>query len=187
MGKPINSAGKKVSKVEQLSLEIERLRGAVQINQHLLQQASKSLPAMKADLDEFISRQRDIQYRLLAFESLANVSTEDLAAEVTKLQLLDFEDLNNKDDIAKGLIPHPTGVVDENAVVVITTKTPLEEDDAGILRSKLEIRQLPEGDAVKDALLGAKVSDNVEFDLNGVKHVAVVLDIKAFKEENNEQ
>ena len=177
MAKGQGSKQTKGEKFEELSKRVEQLEMSTRFSQMMLQQMGNSVQPMQKDISEFANRQRDLTYRLLAFQDLTNVSREDVDAKTKELQLVDFEDLNKKDDEERGYTASTSGIVEEDSVIVITSVTPDSDVDAGILRSKMVISQVNNPD-LREALLGKKQGETIEFDLSGIKHAATILDVK---------
>jgi len=165
----------KGQRFEAMEKTVKQLQMSVQINQMLLKQVGNTVSPMQDDLGEFISRQRELQYRVLAVQELSNLDIDIIDAKSRELQIKDFEETSDKEDVEKGYIA--ADVIAEDSIITLTSTTPEEDgDDRGILRSKMiyEDFQLPE---LKEALLGAKVGDLVDADVNGVKHKIEVLKI----------
>ena len=164
----------KGQRFEAMEKTIKNLQMSTQVNQMLLKQVGNTISPMQADLGEFISRQRELQYRVLAVQELANLDIDTIDAKSRELQIKDFEETSSKEDEDKGYTL--ADVVAEDSVVTLTSTTPDESEDKGILRSKMEYSDftLPE---LQEALLGAKVGDLIDVDVNGVKHKIEVLKI----------
>ena len=164
----------KGQKFEAMEKTVKNLQMSVQINQMLLRKVGDTISPMQGDLGEFINRQRELQYRVLAVQALGNFSVEDIDAKSLELQIKDFEETSDKEDIEKGYLV--ADVVAEDSVITMTSTTPDLEEDAGIFRSKMTYSefQLPQ---FQEALLGTKVGDLVDVDVNGVKHKIEVLKI----------
>lgn len=177
MGKGKGPTPTKGEKFEALSQRVEQLEMSSKFSQMMLQQMGNSMQPLQKDVSELANRQRDLQYRLMAYQELTNITREDVDTKTKELQLVDFEDLNKKDDAEQGYTTSETGVVEDDSVIVITSTTPDNGVDAGILRSKMVIAQVNNPD-LREALIGKKLGENTEFDLAGIKHIATILDIK---------
>jgi len=172
--------GQKLTKGEKfdaLTQRVEQLEMSTRFSQMMLQQIGNTVQPIQKDISEIASRQRDLQYRLLAYQELTNISREDVDTKTKELQLVDFVDLNKKDDEEQGYLASESGIVEDNSVIVITSETPESNIDAGILRSKMVLSEVNNPE-LREALLGKKLGETTEFDLSGVKHVATILDIK---------
>lgn len=153
--------------------QVEQLTMATRIFQQLLQQTGTNVSAMQKDVAELANRQREMQYRFLAYQELASVSVEDINKKAEELQIKDFEDFSSKDDEEKGLTE--ADVVAEDSIIIFTTDA---EDNKGYLRSKQSVSELafPQ---MRDDLIGKKVGESIDADVNGVTHTLTVLGIRS--------
>lgn len=181
------SKGRQLTKGQRFELlekKVQQLEMTTRVSQMMLQQIGNTISPMQGDLGEFIARQRELQYRVLAVQELANLSLSDIEAKSLELQVRDFNEASDKEDTEKGYTE--TDVVAEDSAIIVTTTTPDEEADKGILRSKLLYSDisLP---ALAESLLGTKVGDVVDADINGVKHRVEVLGIRKVPEPQPEE
>ena len=177
-----SSAGKRAKskpttgdRIKALDQRLGNNEMAVRVMQMVSRQIGDTLNPIQNDLGELASRQRDLQYILLAVQELSGFKKEDIDKKAIELQVKDFEEMSSKEDVEKGY--SVAEVVAEDSAVIISSKTPAEEVDKGIMRSKLLLSeiQLP---TLKEALLGKKVGDKTEADVNGVQHTIEVLGIR---------
>lgn len=154
--------------------KVEQLEMATRLSQMLTQQIGNSTNQLGRDLSELATRQRDNQYQFLALRELLDVNVDDLNKRAEELQIKDFEEASDKEDLERSYTT--TDVVADDSVVIITSKV---EDDAekGILRSKLVVSELGFPQLVED-LTGKKVGDVVEADINGTTHKITLLGIR---------
>ena len=172
-------------KTEDLDKRVESLEMATRMSQMLTQQVGNSISQLAADLREIASRQRDIQYRLLAIQEIdVNLGTEAVNALAEKKQVADFTSASVKENKELGYTPGE--VINEDSVVIFTTKTSTE--GKSILRSKLALADiaLPE---FRDSLLKRKAGESFDADLQGVSHEVTVLEVfqKPIQEKIDEQ
>lgn len=158
--------------------KVEQMEMATRMSQMLLQQLGNSSNQMGKDLSELATRQRDVQYRVLALQELLEVKLEDLDLRAEALQVKDFTDASDKEDVEKEYTL--TDVVEDDSVVIITT-TVDGEASAGILRSKLLLSELA-FPKLKEDLLGKHVDDQIEADINGTTHKITILGIRRVPE-----
>lgn len=177
MGKGQGPKPTKGEKFDALTKRVEQLEMSTRFSQMMLQQMGNSVQPMQQDMSEIANRQRDLQYRLLAYQELTNITREQVDIKTKELQLVDFEELNAKDDTEQGYLTSETGVVGDDSVIVITSTTPENDIDAGILRSKMVLSQVNNPE-LREALIGKKTGETTEFDLSGIKHQATILDVK---------
>ena len=181
------SKGRQLTKGQRFELvekNVKQLQMTTKVNQMMLQQIGNSVSPMQNDLGELAARQRELQYRVLACQELLSLKLDDIEAKSLELQAKDFQESSDKEDADKSYIV--ADVVAENSAVIITSKTPEEEEDKGIFRSKIVLSDIaiPE---LSESLLGKKVGDKVESDVNGVKHVIEVLGIRSVPEPEPEK
>lgn len=155
---------------------VQQLQMSARVSQMLIQQIGNSVQSMSKDLGELSGRQRDTQYQLLAIRKLLNLDADQVNAVAEELQVKDFEEASAKEDVAEGCTD--TDAVSDDSVVVLTSKVGAS---GGILRTRLKVAELafPQ---LKQDLLGKKVGDSVEADINGTHHTITVLGIKKMPE-----
>jgi len=161
---------------------VQQLQMATRVSQMLLQQVGNSVQTINGDLNNLVGRQRDLQYRTLAIQSLLNLDIDAINRKSEELQIKDFEEAALKEDVTEGCTT--TDVVEEDSVVVLTTTV---NEDKGILRTRLKVADIgfPQ---LKQDLLGKKKNDVLTTEINGENHVITVLDVKKMpKKETTEQ
>jgi hypothetical protein len=166
----------KGERFEALEKRVQNMEMASRITQMLVQQIGNSVSPMARDVGELAGRQREIQYRLLAIQELLGLNIDQINARSEELQVKDFEETSAKEDVEKGL--NSADVVTEDSIVIFTSKTPDEEVDRGILRSKLLVKEIG-FPALREDLIGKKVGDTLLTDVNGVKHSITILGVRA--------
>lgn len=182
------TAGQRQVKLEtqitEMEEQIKQLTFATRIFQQLMQQSGSNLNNLSQDLGELSGRQRDLQYRFLAYQNLSNLTSDQINAESEKLQIADFEEFSAKDDIENGYAVVET--VEEDSIVIFTTEA---DNGKGYLRSKQSLSDLafPQ---MKEDLVGKKAGDVVDVDVNGVQHKLTILGVRKAPEQEkaeNEQ
>lgn len=167
-----------------LDKRVENIEMSSRITQMLIKQIGNSMNQISANVRELANRQRDLQYRLLAVQDLTGLETDKINALAEEKQVKDFTDASDKENEEKGYTAGD--VVDEDSVVVFTTKT--ENADRSILRSKLALSEIALPD-FREALLEKKVGHTFEAQLQGVSHEVTLLEVwqKPEKPEEPEQ
>lgn len=155
-----------------LEQRLSSLEMGTRVAQMLIQQIANNISPMAKDLGELAGRQRDLQYRVLAVQELLSVSADAINKKAEELQVKDFNEASDKEDLEKGYLAQDE--VKEDGIVIFTTKTPSEETDRGFLRSKLLVSEVGLPD-LKAAFLGKKVGESFEADINGLKHTVTIL------------
>jgi hypothetical protein len=151
---------------------IQQLQQAVQMNQAMIRFLNNSLQNLRKDFSEIAGSQREMQYRLLAFQELNNMPLDKLNEKAQELQVKDFEEYSAKDDEENG---YTVGdVVGEDSIVIFTTEA---EDNQGFLRSKQLVSEIgfPE---MRDSLIGKNPGDVIDVDVNGVTHKLTLLGVR---------
>ena len=171
-GTPKPSKGKVVQDLEK---RVQNLEMGLRVSQMLVRQLMENMQPIQGDLGELATRQKELQYRALAFQELASLDSGKVQEISLSLQIKDFEEASAKEDEEKNYTE--TDVVAEDSVVIFTTTTPNEEEDKGYLRSKLVLSEIQIPD-LKEALLGKKTGDIVEHNLNGIVHNIEILGIR---------
>lgn len=166
----------KSDRLDALEKSIKNLEVTGRIAQMLIQQVGNAVSPMTRDFGELAQRQRDAQYRMLAIQSLLGLDVNAIDQKAEELNIKDFNDTSDKEDLEKGYTL--SDVVAEDSIVIITSKTPEEKEDKGILRSKLIVKNIGFPD-LREQLLSKKTGDVVTTDVNGVKHEITVLGIRS--------
>lgn len=155
----------------ELAQKVEQLETVTRISQMLIQQVGNSVTQIANDVRELANRQRDIQYRLLALQELGGHSTEKVNEISESKQVSDFNEASEKENLELGY--EKVSELADDGVVVLTTEC--EKPERSILRSKLVLSELSLPD-LREQLLGKKVGDTFETELQGNKHKVTVLE-----------
>lgn len=173
---------RKAKKPTRNELENEYLSGLtamqnqMQMVQMMFQQIMQNQQRMDADITNTINILNDLQYRTLATLEVLNVDKVELEKAADKLKLVDFTTASDAEDVKLKLLT----VTDEVKLadwVIFKSTTPDEEDDRGIFRSKVKLGTSGRKE-VEDQMLGLKVGDTFDTDLDGTKHVIELLSIR---------
>jgi hypothetical protein len=162
--------------VKTFDQRMKNLEMSHRIFQAMLERIAKTIEPMGADLRDFIGKQRDMQYRLLAMQDMLKMDITAINTTANDLQIKDFHEASDKEDAEKQYLIGE--VVTEDSAVILTSTTPDEVDnDKGILRSKLLMSEIsiPQ---LRDDLMGKTVGDKISTVLNGVKHEIEILGIR---------
>ena len=167
------SKGDRLNSIEN---SVKNLEMTGRIAQMLIQQIGNAVSPISRDMGELAQRQRDVQYRILAVQHLLGLDVDSINKKAEELQIKDFTESSDKEDLEKGYTVSDT--VTEDSIVVITSKTPEEKEDKGILRSKLLVKSIgfPE---LREQLLGKKSGDTISAEVNSVKHEILILAVRS--------
>jgi len=161
--------------VQDLDKRVQSLEMSLQVSQMLVRQLMENMQPMKTDLNELALRQRDLQYRALAFQELTSLDSAKVQELSVNLQIKDFDETSDKEDAE--LKYTSVDVVSEDSAVIFTSTTPKEESDKGILRSKMLLSDIQFPD-LRDALLGAKPGEFIDHVINGVSHKIEIIGVR---------
>lgn len=172
-----NKAPSTKDRIRELEILAQNLQMAVQMSQMMVKHLTDQFQTFQTDLGSTMGMVNDFQYRTLAMLELGNFKTEEIDAKAEEFKLADFNKASAKEDEQKGYVVDEAGVVTEDSVVTLSSKTPDLEEDQGIFRSKFPMSECltPQ---LRDVLLGAKVGDVVDADIYGVTHKISVLEVK---------
>lgn len=169
----------------ELAQKLEGAENNIRILQTFLTQMGRTMQHMQNDLTQSINLQKSMHYRVKAQQeligSLIKKDAPDFPIEVAisqhmlTMQINDFNEESDRDDAANGYLPDD--VVNENSIVIITSQTPDEPVDKGVLRSKINIQELNHEDLQKE-LIGKKIGDTVEVMIQNVRHVVSIVAIR---------
>lgn len=171
-GQPQLSRGQRF---EVLEKTVKQLETAVRIGQMLQQQIGNSIGPMQQDLQAIAPQMQEAQYQLLAMRKMLNIDKDELATVANDLRLKDYNDASDKEDADNKYTVKDT-IDNETDIVILSSTTPDEDEDKGIFRSKVAVSAT--GPELTEKLVGKKVDDVVEHDLNGVKHVLKVIGVR---------
>jgi hypothetical protein len=162
----------KGERFQQAETGVSQLQMATRVTQMLLKQMGESITSMSRDFNELTARQRDLQYKVLAIQELSGLTEDHVTKRAESLQIKDFEETSAKEDLAVGATD--VAEVADDSVVILTSKL---ASGGGILRTRLNVSEIgfPQ---FKQDLLGKKVNDTFDADINGTTHSITVLGIK---------
>jgi len=161
-------------RIRQLEVDFKNVQMALNISQMMVKQLMSQVEMMRQDAANSLNLANDLQYRTLAMINLMNIDTNALDAEADKLKLKDYNEASDKEDVEKG---YTIGdVVKEESIVIISSTTDTDVDQ-GIFRSKIPVVQIPY-EAMKNDMIGKKVGDKFQADINGVIHNVEIIGIR---------
>lgn len=165
----------KGERFETLEVKVAQLETAQRFIQMLLQQIGNSMQPLSNDIKELANQQRELQYKVLAIRELGGWSVESIDTLSESLQIKDFTDLSDKEDLEKNYTI--TDVVAEDSCVILTTTVPADQEAKGFLRSKVLVSEIgiPE---LRTALIGKVVGDCFDCVIGTVNHSITLLGIR---------
>ena len=164
-------------RIRELEVLTQNLQLATQMSQMMIKHLTNQLEAIHKDMGNTMGMLNDFQYRTLAMLELGDFDKDAIDANAEARKLKDYNSASDKEDAAKNYVNDDAGVVNEDSIVVITSKTPDLEEDAGIFRAKFPMSECLTPD-IREKLLGAKVGDSFESTISNVKHEITVLGLR---------
>lgn len=177
--KSVKSTKQRIKDLEDI---VKNTQMALQMSQMMVKHLTNQLSALQTDVSGLMGMSNDFQYRTLSMLELGNFDKEAINTKADEFKLADFTKASDKEDALKGYELDPNGVVNEESIVIISSSTPDLEDDQGIFRSKFAMSECQTPD-LREKLLSSKVGDSFDIDIQGIKHVINVLDLRLKKEE----
>jgi hypothetical protein len=116
----------------------------------------------------------ELQYRTVAIVKNMNVDPKVLQDTANQLRIKDFDDASLSDDQKNGFAP--AELATKESSMTITTKIEGTEDQ-GVFRSKFKLIEASKIN--QDILLGKKVGDTFQINIDGKVHNGEVLAISA--------
>lgn len=181
--KSVKSTKQRLKELEGI---VQQSQMALQMSQMMVKHLTNQVSALQQDLGGLMGMSNDFQYRTLSMLELGPFDKDAINAKAEEFKLVDFEKASAKEDEKKGYEVDPAGVVKEDSIVIISSSTPDTDTDQGIFRSKFAMTECQTPD-LREKLLGSKVGDSIEVDINDVKHVIDVKGVRLVKELDEEQ
>lgn len=176
--KSVKSTKQRVKELETL---VQNMQMALQMSQMMTKHLTNQLSVLQQDVGGLMGMSNDFQYRTLSMLELGDFDKDAINAKAEEFKLIDFNKASDKEDEKKGYEVDSGDTVHENSIVIISSSTPDLEEDQGIFRSKFHMNECQTPD-LREKLLGAKVGDKIENEIQGVKHVIEVLGLRVQKE-----
>jgi hypothetical protein len=166
----------KLNKTEMLismDKELKNMQMAGRVTQMMVQQMMKQSQEMAKDLGKAFGTINEMQYKILAMQSVGSFDMDAMAKKAEELRLNDFIEASDAEDKVGNFTI--SDKVQEDSTVIITSTTP--DDDAGIFRSRIKLAECGVPALIKglaDQIIGTKV----QCKLNGTDHVVELLAIR---------
>lgn len=169
-------ATKKVQKkqVDEFQKTATNIQQSIQLMQMMIMNMGNSIRAFNADLNNAMMNINDLEYRTQAMIRAKTFDEETINTLSTELKIQAYELADKEADLKMNL--SPVDIVSNRSHVIITSITPDEKEDRGILRSKILVNNSPSMQ-FKEAILDKRVGDIFESVIDGVKHVITILKI----------
>lgn len=164
-------------RIRELEVALQNTQMALQMSQMMMKHITDQFQVIQTDLGSTMGMVNDFQYRTLAMIDLGKFSKDELDAKAEEFKLNDFTSASEKEDAEKGYTNDDAGVIEEDSIVLITSTTPGLAEDRGIFRSKFPMSECFTPD-LREKLLGAKVGDVIEGDVQGTAHKITILGLR---------
>lgn len=163
---------------------LETLTQVTQLNQLMIQKLNNSFVDMDSEVQRMFHMFSEIQYRYMALLEVMSVDKVKLQEVADRKRLEEFDLEAARKDETEGAIKLETVESSDN-IVVITSITPSEKEDKGILRSRIKISDMHQPE-LEQALIGKTVGSQVTATLNDTQHLITILGISKLPEKASE-
>jgi hypothetical protein len=159
--------------IRQMATEMQNLQMAGRVSQMMVQQLIQNNKSMGNDLNRALNLINELQYKILAVQTVSNLDMVALAAVADGLRLKDFNETSDNEDARDGYTAIAT--VEEDSTVILTSTT--AEVDKGIFRSRIKLADCGVPELIT-ALAGKEVGTKVTIKLNAVDHEIELLAVR---------
>jgi hypothetical protein len=163
----------KAKQIETLDKELQNLQMAGRVTQMMLQQVMQNMQNLGKDLGKSLGIINELQYKILAMQSVGNFDESLIAKRAEELRLNDFNEASNAEDVAGNFTVGD--VVQEDSTVIVTSTT--VDNSESIFRSRIKLADCGVPILIQ-GLTGQPVGTKVACKLNNVDHVIELLAIR---------
>lgn len=163
----------KTEMIQSLDKELKNLQMAGRVTQMMVQQMMQNSQSMSKDLGKAFGIINELQYKILAMQSIGNFDMSAMATKAEELRLNDFIEASDAEDKAGNFTIGD--VVQEDSTVIVTSTS--AGDNSGIFRSRIKLAECGVPALIRD-LAGKPVGTKVACQLNGEEHVVELLGIR---------
>lgn len=162
----------KTEQIQSLDKELQNLQMAGRVTQMMVQQVMQNMQAVSQDLGKAFATINELQYKILAMQTVGNFDMKAMQVKAEELRLNDFIEASDAED-KQGNFTIGDKVQDDSTVIITSTTT----DDTGIFRSRIKLAEcgVP---ALIQGLSGQAVGAKVTCKLNGMDHTVELLGIR---------
>lgn len=162
----------KTEQLQSLDKELQNLQMAGRVTQMMVQQMMQNMQNVSQDLGKAFATINELQYKILAMQSVGNFDMKAMQAKAEELRLNDFIEASDAED-KQGNFSMGDKVQDSSTVIITSTTA----DGAGIFRSRIKLAECGVPDLIK-GLTGQPVGTKVACKLNGADHMVELLGIR---------
>lgn len=163
----------KTEMIISMDKELKNLQMAGRVTQMMVQQMLQQVQTMSQDLGKAFGTINEMQYKILAMQSVGNFDMTAMAKKAEELRLNDFIEASDTED-KTGNFTIGDKVQDDSTVVITSTTS---GTDAGIFRSRIKLAECGVPALIK-GFTGQSVGTKVPCQLNGAEHVVELLAIR---------
>jgi hypothetical protein len=175
----------KKDQLRTLQTQVANVEMATRMSQMLVQQLVQNNRNMGDDLNRALNLINELQYKVLAMQSVANLDKEALNSAANDLRIKDFNEAAAKQD-AEGNF-ETINVVEDNSTVLLTSVAKdADGNDRGIFRSRVAVQEIGVPELVAN-LVGKEVGAKFTATLNGLTHEFEVLGARRPPKEEQKQ
>lgn len=162
----------KTEQLESLSKELQNMQMAGRVTQMMVQQMMQNMQNVSQDLGKAFATINELQYKILAMQSVGGFDMKAMQAKAEELRLNDFVEASDAEDTQGNFTS--SDKVQDDSTVIITSSTP---DDTGIFRSRIKLAEcgVP---ALIQGLTGQTIGTKVTCKLNGADHTVELLGVR---------
>ncbi len=160
-------------RIREMETELKNVQMALRISQMMMQQMMQSHKGVTEDLGKALGLINELQYKVLAVQSVGALDLTALNAKADELRLKDFNEASDREDKENNFAVG--NAVNEDSIIIVTTKT--EETDKGIFRSKFKLAECGAPDLI-EGFMGREVGAKGVVKLNGLDHEIELLGIR---------
>ncbi len=163
----------KTEAIQSMDKKLSNLEMAGRVSQMMIQQVVQNVQSMSQDLGKAFATINELQYKILAMQSVGNFDMKAMQTKAEELRLNDFIEASDAED-KQGNFSIGDKVQDSSTVIITSTTT---ADGAGIFRSRIKLAECGVPDLIK-GLTGQPVGTKVACKLNGADHMVELLGIR---------
>lgn len=162
----------KTEQLQTLDTKFSNLEMAGRVTQMMVQQMMQNVQNISQDLGKAFATINELQYKILAMQSVGNFDMKAMQAKAEELRLNDFIEASDAEDKQGNFTI--SDKVQDDSTVIITSSTP---DDTGIFRSRIKLAEcgVP---ALIQGLAGQTIGAKVTCKLNGTDHTVELLGVR---------
>lgn len=163
----------KAEQLVALDKELKNMQMAGRVTQMMIQQLMQNMQSLGKDMGRAFGIINELQYKILAMQSVGNFDMMAMTIKAEELRLNDFIEASDAEDKAGNFSIGEK--VQDDSTVVITSTAPGE--NAGIFRSRIKLAECGNPALIK-GLAGQVVGAKVNCKLNDEDHVVELLAIR---------